>query len=100
MPTLSISQGPLTTITLNRPEVRNALNGELIKELADWARGVRADGSIRAVVLKGAGPVFSAGADLHWMSRMIAFSQDENIADARQAADLFQALDSLPVPLI
>jgi len=100
MPTISVSEGPLTTVTLNRPEVRNALSRDVIQELFEWATSVRADGSIRAVVLKGAGPVFSAGADLHWMSRMVGFTKEENVADARQAAKLFHALDSLPVPLI
>jgi len=100
MPTISIAPGRVTVVTLNRPEVRNAFNEELIKELTDWARGVRADGAIRAVVLKGAGPVFCAGADLHWMSRVVGFTKDQNVADARKAAELYHALDSLPVPLI
>jgi methylglutaconyl-CoA hydratase len=100
MSTLIISAGRVTTITLNRPDVRNAFNEALIAELTDWARGVPADGSVRAVVLRGAGPVFCAGADLHWMSRMIGYSREENIADARQAASLYHAVDSVPVPVI
>jgi methylglutaconyl-CoA hydratase len=51
-------------------------------------------------VLQGAGAVFSAGADVHWMARMIDFSHEENLADARMAAMMFQLLDNLPVPLI
>jgi methylglutaconyl-CoA hydratase len=100
MSTLTISPGPVTTVTLNRPDVRNAFNEELIAELTEWARGVPADGSVRAVVLRGAGPVFCAGADLHWMSKVRGYSREENVGDARQAASLYHAMDSLPVPII
>jgi methylglutaconyl-CoA hydratase len=100
MATLLIQPGRVTTVTLNRPEVRNAFNDALIQELTAWARSVPADGSIRAVVLQGAGSVFCAGADLNWMSKVAGYSRDENITDVRQAAELYDALDSLPVPLL
>src|SRR5262245_10448150 len=96
---LIVSPGRITTVTPNRPEVRNALNDEVMAELTDWATDAAADRSIRAVVLQGAGPVFCAGADLNWMSRIAAFSHDENLADARRAARFFHLLDTLPVPL-
>jgi methylglutaconyl-CoA hydratase len=51
-------------------------------------------------VLQGAGAVFSAGADVHWMGRMIDYSREENLADARKAASMFHRLDNLPVPVI
>ena len=95
-----IDRGPVTTVTLNRPDVRNAFNEELIEALTEWAQSVPADGSVRAVVLQGAGPVFCAGADVHWMSRMVNFTHDENLEDARRAAAMFQAIDSVPVPVI
>lgn len=97
---LVVSPGRVTTVTLNRPDVRNALNDEVIAELSDWARSVAADGSVRAVVLQGAGPVFCAGADLTWMARVAAYTHDENLEDARRAARLFHLLDTMPVPLI
>ena len=100
MPTLVIDHGPVTSVTLNRPDVRNAFNEEMIAELTAFAEGVPADGSVRAVVLRGAGPVFSAGADVQWMSRMIGFTREENLADARQAAQMFLALDRIPVPVV
>lgn len=100
MKTLSVSGGPVTTVTLNRPDVRNAFNEDLIHDLSDWAATVPTDGSIRVVVLRGAGASFCAGADLQWMSRMAGYSREENLADARMAASMFLALDSLPVPLI
>jgi methylglutaconyl-CoA hydratase len=95
-----VSTGPVTTVTLNRPEVRNAFNEELIAELGSWARGVKPDGRVRVVVLQGAGSVFCAGADLQWMSKMVGYSREENMADARAAAEMFLALDALPVPVI
>jgi methylglutaconyl-CoA hydratase len=90
----------VTTITLNRPDVRNAFDEGLIREIVDWAATVPTDGSVRVVVLQGAGPVFSAGADLQWMGRMVDYSIDENVNDATQAAVMFHRLDALPVPLI
>ena len=100
MTTITVSAGPTATVTLNRPDVRNALNDTVFRELTEWARGIRPDGEIRAVVLQGAGPVFSAGADLQWMSRMAGYTREENLADAHEAAMMFQALDALPVPVI
>ncbi len=100
MPALLIDSGPVTTVTLNRPEVRNAFDEGMIEELTAFADAVPPDGSVRAVVLRGAGAVFSAGADLQWMSRMLGFSREENLADARRAAAMFLALDRIPAPVI
>ena len=93
-------QGPVIRVTLNRPEVRNAFNEDLIVELTEWARSVHADGPARVAVLSGAGKAFCAGADLTWMSKMVAYTREENIRDARAAAAMFDALDGLPIPLI
>src|SRR5829696_4348848 len=92
--------GPLVRVTLNRPEVRNAFNEQLIAELTAWAQSVTADGPARVAVLRGAGKVFCAGADLTWMSKMIGYSREENVHDARAMSEMFQALDTLPLPLI
>jgi methylglutaconyl-CoA hydratase len=94
------TDGPIVRVTLNRPEVRNAFNEELIAQLTAWAESVRSTGPARVAVLSGAGKVFSAGADLTWMSTMIGYSRDENVRDARAMARMFEALDALPVPLI
>lgn len=99
MSTITVVPGPVTIVSLNRPEVRNAFNEELIAELTAWAKSV-VPGSTRVAVLQGAGPVFSAGADINWMAKMISYSHEENIADAERAARMFNALDRLPVPLI
>lgn len=100
MASLLISQsGPVVTLTLNRPDVRNAFNEELIAGLTAWALGpIPADA--RVAVLRGAGKVFCAGADLTWMSRMIGNSREENVRDATAMAEMFQALDALALPLI
>jgi methylglutaconyl-CoA hydratase len=87
-------------VTLNRPEVRNAFDDRVIAEMTAWAERAAADGSLRAVVLSGAGPSFCAGADLAWMTRMAGYSEEENLRDARAAAAMFAAIDTLPVPVI
>ena len=97
------ADGPVVRVTLNRPDVRNAFNEELIAELTAWAESVRGAGSAQAprvAVLSGAGKVFCAGADVTWMSKMVAYSREENIRDARAMAKMFEALDALPIPLI
>jgi methylglutaconyl-CoA hydratase len=96
-------QGPVWRATLNRPAVRNAFDERLIAALHAWAAAVTlaADaGEARVAVLAGAGPVFSAGADLGWMQRMRDYTREDNIRDAEAAAAMFGALDSLPVPLV
>jgi methylglutaconyl-CoA hydratase len=92
--------GPVVRVTLNRPEVRNAFNEELIADLTAWAESITPGGPARVAVLSGAGKVFCAGADLTWMSKMVAYSHDENVRDARAMARMFEALDRLPIPLI
>ena len=93
------SHGPLVAVSLNRPHVRNAFNEELIAELTAWAINPMPPG-VRVAVLRGEGAHFCAGADLTWMSKMVGYSHDENVRDARAMAAMFQALDTLPIPLI
>src|SRR4029079_6259141 len=94
------SDGPVVRVTLNRPDVRNAFNEELIAQMTAWAESVTADGPARVAVLAGAGKVFSAGADVTWMSKMVHYAHEENVRDARAMARMFDALDTLPIPLI
>jgi len=100
MSSILITPGPVTTVTLNRPDVRNAFDEHVIRELTEWATSVPADGSVRVVILQGAGSVFSAGADVQWMSKMIGYSREENLEDAQRAASMLLAIDSIPVPVI
>jgi methylglutaconyl-CoA hydratase len=93
-------EGPVEYLTLNRPEVRNAFNGQVIEELTRWAEGAAGEAGLRAVVLDGAGTVFCAGADLSWMKTVAGYTRDENLRDAAAMAGMYAALDQLPVPLI
>jgi methylglutaconyl-CoA hydratase len=93
-------QGAVVRVTLNRPEVRNAFDEGLIAELTAWAESVTVEGGARVAVLAGAGKAFCAGADLTWMSKMVAYTRDENVRDARAMAAMFEALDRLPIPLV
>jgi methylglutaconyl-CoA hydratase len=92
--------GPILRLTLNRPEVRNAFDEEVIDLLSSAALGASEDGSLRAVVLAGNGKTFCAGADIAWMAKAIAYSRQENLSDAEDLARLLERLDTLPVPVI
>lgn len=88
----------IVRLTIARPEVRNAFDERVIAELAAAARDVPE--TARAVVLQSDGDVFCAGADLEWMKRMGTASYDQNVADARALAEMYAALDALPMPLV
>jgi methylglutaconyl-CoA hydratase len=99
--TLQISSSAgICTITLNRPELRNAFNDEVIAELTNAFAQAGTQAGIRAVVLAANGPAFCAGADLNWMRRMADYSRDENLADAAKLARLMQTIDQCPLPTI
>src|SRR5712691_9261174 len=92
--------GPVEYLTLHRPEVRNAFNEQVIDELTRWGTAIAADPQVRCVVLSGAGQTFCGGADLTWMTKMVAYTHEENVRDAQAMARMFSVLDTLPVPLI
>ncbi|PIT78989.1 enoyl-CoA hydratase/isomerase family protein [Limnohabitans sp. B9-3] len=94
------TQAGVRTITLNRPDVRNAFNDEVISELktAFLEAGQAID--VRCVVLAALGPAFCAGADLNWMRRMADYTRDENLADAGQLATMLRAIYDCPKPTI
>jgi methylglutaconyl-CoA hydratase len=93
-------QGPVATLTLNRPDVRNAFNAAMIRDLHDAAERLAVRDHIRVVVLRGRGRAFCAGADVDWMRSSLDLSHDENVADAQRMSDMFRALDLLPQPVI
>lgn len=93
-------RGSVEYLTLNRPDVRNALNDEVIAELAAWTVATRSDATVRVVVLGGAGRMFSAGADVSWMAKAVSYSEEENLRDAKALSDMFASFDRLPVPVI
>jgi methylglutaconyl-CoA hydratase len=87
-------------VWLNRPQVRNALNIELITELTQCFTGLASDANVRVVVLGGRGSVFCAGADLAWMQAAGGMAATENYADAQRLTSLLAALDSCPCPVL
>jgi methylglutaconyl-CoA hydratase len=97
---LTRRDGVVEYVTLNRPDVRNAFNEQMIRELTSWAAAINADDDVRVAVLAGTGKVFSAGADISWMAKALTYTHDDNVRDANAAARMFAALDTLPVPLI
>ena len=100
MPLITVTnEGPIVRVTLNRPDVRNAFNEEMIAELTGWARAVPGSGA-RVAVLSGAGKAFCAGADLNWMAKMVSYTREENVRDAQAMAAMFEALDTLSIPLV
>ena len=90
----------VVTLTMDRPEVRNAFGPDLMGALADAFTGLADDPAVRAVVLTGEGPAFSAGADLNWMRSMVDYSYDEQVADSRQLDALFATVDVFPAPVV
>jgi methylglutaconyl-CoA hydratase len=91
------ADGPLLRITMARPDRRNAFDAALIDEL----RAAFADvGDVRAVVLAGDGPSFSAGADVEWMRSSIDLSYDGNVADALRLRAMLEAIDGCPAPVV
>lgn len=92
--------GPRATVTLARPDVRNAFDDRVVSELTEAFTTLGTDDTVRAVVLAGEGKVFSAGADLNWMRRMVDYGEAENIRDAEAMAGMFLAIDRCPKPVI
>jgi methylglutaconyl-CoA hydratase len=93
-------QGGVARVTLNRPQLRNAFDDELIRRLRAAFEDISRDTSTRVMVLGGNGPAFCAGADLNWMKRMAGYDYEENLADATALAQMLAALDRLPKPTI
>ncbi len=90
----------VATLHLNRPELHNAFDAGLIADLTATLQALGTDPAVRAVVLAGEGPSFSAGADLQWMRAMAGASEEENRRDALELARLMRTLDELPKPTL
>lgn len=95
---VDLADGVLS-VTLNRPEVHNAFNDELIGEAIDLFSNLDLDAA-RAIVLKGTGRNFCAGADLNWMSRMVSYSREENVRDSSLLAKMYALINECPLPVI
>jgi methylglutaconyl-CoA hydratase len=90
--------GDVLRITMSRPELRNAFDAALIHGLTEVFSTVGDD--VRAVVLAGEGPSFSAGADVEWMRAAVDLSYEQNVADARRLRKMLETIDACPAPVI
>lgn len=97
---LKVHAGPVTKVTLSRPEVRNAMSDVTLKELTACFRALSKDEKLRAVIVNGGGKDFCAGADVSWMKKAGTLPPEEGKADARLLADMLSAVDECPVPVI
>ena len=88
------------SITLNRPNVRNAFNDEVIAEITQAFIELGSREDIRCIVLAGEGSAFCAGADLNWMRRMADFSREENLADAGKLSEMLRVIYECPKPTV
>jgi methylglutaconyl-CoA hydratase len=90
----------VAAVVLNRPEVNNAYDGSLVQGLLDALQGLSAAAGLRAVVIKGKGRHFQAGADLKWLDAVRHSSPEENLRVSRATAEAVQNLNLAPVPTV
>lgn len=94
------ASGAIATVTLGRPELHNAFNAQMIAELREAFAGFSKNSPVRAIVLRGEGKSFCAGADLNWMRQMVDYSFEQNVEDAHALAAMFRAIQQCPKPVI
>jgi methylglutaconyl-CoA hydratase len=94
------NDGGVVTLTLDRPEAKNALSAALVARLTEAFATIAADHAVRAVILTGAGEVFCAGADIGEMRAAGSAPPSQNEADARRFAAMLEALERLPQPTV
>ena len=98
--TVSTDVRGVATLTLNRREKHNAMSGQMITELTEAASQLGQDDAVRVVVLAAAGKTFCAGGDLGWMQDQMAADKKTRFVEARKLAEMLQALNTMPKPLI
>jgi methylglutaconyl-CoA hydratase len=94
------SDGPVTTVHLNRPDAHNALDAALTSALTHCFEDLAESERVRVVVLAGEGPSFCAGADVDYMRQTAELSYEDNLDDARRLAVMFRAVDECPKPVV
>lgn len=95
---LDTTREGVAVVTLNRPEVHNAFNAEVVERLSDIFDDLAKQDGVRVVLIDGAGKSFSAGADLEWMRAAGDYTEKENYEDALASANMFHRLRALPQP--
>ncbi|WP_319546615.1 crotonase/enoyl-CoA hydratase family protein [Ruegeria conchae] len=98
--TLKTDGRGVATLTLDRPEKHNALSAQMIAELTQAAGQLASDEAVRVVILAASGKSFCAGGDLGWMQAQMAADPDTRFTEARKLAEMLNALNTLPKPLI
>ena len=93
---LNTTRAGVAVVTLNRPKVHNAFNPDVINKLSDIFETLRGADHVRVVMIEGAGPSFSAGADLAWMRAAADYTTSDNREDAGGMAGMLHKLDTLP----
>jgi methylglutaconyl-CoA hydratase len=97
---LAAKEGRVLRVVMNRPQVHNAFNAEMIHELGTAFDMAAKDPEVRIAVLTGAGESFCAGADLNWMREIVRYSYEENLRESRELAELMHSIYTLPKPTI
>jgi len=101
MPSIRVEiKDHVAALTLSRPQVHNAFDETAIAEMTEILHRLGDDDSVHAIVLRGEGKSFSAGADLAWMQRMASYSAEENFADAMGLATMLRTLDEVQKPTL
>lgn len=90
----------IVRIVLNRPDLHNAFNDEMIEGLIKAFEDIENDKSIRIVTITGEGKSFCAGADLNWMKKMVDYSDEENFQDSVKLSELFKSINNCSVPVL
>ncbi len=90
----------VATVVIDRPDLHNAFNEVVIAELTAAFRTLGGEAGVRVVVLAAEGKSFCAGADIHWMKRMVDYSFEENVRDANTMAEMLRAIRECPKPVI
>ncbi len=96
----SIEDNGVATVTLNRADVHNAFNDDLIWELDNAFKKLGQNPDVRAVILTGSGKSFSAGADLNWMKAAASYTEEQNKRDAMNLSGMLASLNNCPKPTI
>jgi methylglutaconyl-CoA hydratase len=96
----TIDNKNIARLTLNRPQVHNAFNNEMIQKLVACFRELQNKTDVRALVIRGNGESFCAGADLSWIERSFQGASAESFENARNLSQMLYAFDNLPIPTV
>lgn len=97
---ITTQEDGILTVSLNRPEIHNAFNPQMISELTKLFSDQSFSIKNRAVILRGEGKSFCAGADLNWMQSMMKYNFEENLSDAQRLFTMFDVMKNCPLPII